>query len=363
MAGVIGRQNVATIRGTNGDDNLFGGLGNDVIYGGDGQDRLWGGLGNDWLIPGNGASQTVSGEAGIDTFVSDFAARQTAFFGSPTPVNPAVPGQSYTIDGIEAWEFADGRYTNNVQDIAAQVYRLYQGAFARVPDDYGLSFHVDRLTAQQLEQPGGASLEQIALDFTNSAEFTQRYGTLSDEAFVTQLYRNVLGREPDSPGLQGWLAVLPQIGRGGTLLGFSESTENVALTRAAFDAGLWVNDWKASQVMRMYDTVFGRLPDAPGLVGWDAALESGALDSRGMAEGFIASAEFQARYGGLDDRAFVTALYVNTLDRAPDAAGLEGWVNALPSIGRAGVVLGFSESLEHVALTSANMTDQGFLLG
>ncbi|MCI0756569.1 DUF4214 domain-containing protein [Teichococcus vastitatis] len=354
---------MATIRGTNNNDNLGGGPTNDILYGAAGEDRLFGGAGNDWLIPGPGAVQSVSGEAGIDTFVSDYAAAQTQFFASGPARNPAGPGQTYTVDGIEAWEFADGRYTADVQDIAAQVYRLYQAAFDRAPDDYGLSFHLDRLAAQQLEQPGGASLEQIALDFTNSAEFTATYGPLSDEAFVTQLYRNVLGRDPDSPGLQSWLAILPQIGRGGTLLGFSESAENVEQSRPTFDAGLWVNDWKASQVMRMYDTVFGRLPDADGLVFWDSALEAGTLDLRGIAEGFINSAEFQGRYGGLDDRAFVTALYENTLDREPDAAGLQGWLNALPSLGRGGVVLGFSESLEHVALTSANMTDQGFLLG
>ena len=44
----------------------------------------------------------------------------------------------------------------------------------------------------------------------------------------------------------------------------------------------------------------------------------------------------------------------NTLDRAPDQAGLDHWASALDAgVGRAEVVLAFSESAEHVVLTAA----------
>ena len=60
--------------------------------------------------------------------------------------------------------------------------------------------------------------------------------------------------------------------------------------------------------------------------------------------------------GSLDNRGFVTGLYRNALDREPDRAGLDGWVDLLDGgVARSDVVLGFSESAEHVALTAANI--------
>jgi len=67
-----------------------------------------------------------------------------------------------------------------------------------------------------------------------------------------------------------------------------------------------------------------------------------------VAGGFTGSAEFQAKYGALDDTQFVTLLYNNVLHRAPDPAGLSGWLNVLETGGtRTSVVIGFSESPEY----------------
>lgn len=44
---------------------------------------------------------------------------------------------------------------------------------------------------------------------------------------------------------------------------------------------------------------------------------------------FTHSTEFQAKYGQLDSAGFVTQLYKNVLDRAPDAAGQNNWINAI----------------------------------
>ena len=51
------------------------------------------------------------------------------------------------------------------------------------------------------------------------------------------------------------------------------------------------------------------------------------------------------------------ALYANTLDRAPDAAGRAFWVQQIESgrATRAQVVLGFSESAEHRTATLGNI--------
>ena len=75
-----------------------------------------------------------------------------------------------------------------------------------------------------------------------------------------------------------------------------------------------------------------------------------------LADAFTASAEFRAQYGGLADRQFADALYRNTLDRAPDQAGLDFWTGRLGAgVARADVVLAFSESREHIALTAPDI--------
>ena len=98
--------------------------------------------------------------------------------------------------------------------------------------------------------------------------------------------------------------------------------------------------------------MLGRLPDAPGLAFQASLLDSGVA-LRDVAAAFTRSPEFQAKYGALDDRQFVSNLYLNTLHRAAEPAGLDHWVAQLQGgASRSDVVLGFSESPEHIALTN-----------
>ena len=88
-------------------------------------------------------------------------------------------------------------------------------------------------------------------------------------------------------------------------------------------------------IVEMY-TILGRAPDQAGLNGWVHALEGGA-SLPGIALAFISSPEGQGIYGavptaatsGSVDTAFTTDLYENILGRAPDAGGLGYWVNQL----------------------------------
>jgi hypothetical protein len=87
---------------------------------------------------------------------------------------------------------------------------------------------------------------------------------------------------------------------------------------------------------------------------WTHALESGATLPQ-LAAGFIASNEFQQRYDSVHTSAdFISLLYQNVLDRAPDAQGLAYWVGALDHAGtpRADVLAFFSESPENQANTA-----------
>jgi pimeloyl-ACP methyl ester carboxylesterase len=109
-------------------------------------------------------------------------------------------------------------------------------------------------------------------------------------------------------------------------------------------------DGTAGQSYRLYEAAFDRAPDRAGLTYWVQRADGG-LDPRSIAASFVGSAEFQARYGAAaSNDAFVTALYANALDRAPDAGGLSFWVSQLAGgLSRADVLVAFSESAENQA--------------
>ncbi|MBM7046388.1 S-layer family protein [Rhizobium lusitanum] len=82
-----------------------------------------------------------------------------------------------------------------------EMYRLYHAIVGRDPDtagisDFGVAFNA------------GTTAVQLAAVMINSAEFTQKYGTLDNTQFVTLLYQNALGRAPEAAGLNGWLGAL-----------------------------------------------------------------------------------------------------------------------------------------------------------
>lgn len=74
-----------------------------------------------------------------------------------------------------------------------------------------------------------------------------------------------------------------------------------------------------------------------------------------LASLFTAAPEFQAKYGALDDAAFVAQLYRNALDREGEREGLDFWTAALEQhrAERSDIVVGFSESAEHAAKVTA----------
>ncbi|WP_161805710.1 DUF4214 domain-containing protein [Pseudoalteromonas sp. P1-9] len=99
------------------------------------------------------------------------------------------------------------------------VARLYLSAFLR-PGDY------NGLRAWQNRYEQGMSLEEIAERFTQSGEFSSRYGTLSNGDFVNLLYQNVFNRNADAGGYNYWVGRLNNgVSRGVMLASLSESRE------------------------------------------------------------------------------------------------------------------------------------------
>ena len=109
---------------------------------------------------------------------------------------------------------------------SGEMFRLYNAAFARFPDADGLKYWIDQFSS------GKNTRRVVAQSFLGSAEFTEKYGSnVSDETYVNNLYKNVLGRDADTEGLNYWVGNLSSglETRYEALLGFAESAENKAL--------------------------------------------------------------------------------------------------------------------------------------
>lgn len=107
----------------------------------------------------------------------------------------------------------------------------------------------------------------------------------------------------------------------------------------------------AGQAYRIYEAVLGRAPDKEGLGYWINDMDNG-VSLTTIAQGFIASKEFQDKYGANPPyETYVNLLYQNILGRAPDAEGLDYWLSNMRSgtNSPAVVLASFSEGYENKA--------------
>uniref|UniRef100_UPI0013008BF6 DUF4214 domain-containing protein n=1 Tax=Teichococcus vastitatis TaxID=2307076 RepID=UPI0013008BF6 len=296
-------------------ENAIGGDGNDWLTGNDlanrlqggrGNDRLEGGGGDDLLEPGRGVD-SADGGAGRDVLKLDGPFRAFASQRDGDALTLRSGGDAVVARNIEQADFVDGRLVLDQDDPIAQVYRLYDAAFNRAPDQGGLN-------AYAADVSRGRALADVAGGFVTSEEFALRYGPdLPNQGFVEQLYRNVLDREGDAAGIQNWTGALNGgASRAGVLVGFSESPEHQAILTPNIAAGLWDRSENAALVARLYDSVFARLPDLDGLSNWTGQLDRGGMAAGTVAENFLGSAEARLIYGPeLSSTELVNALYVN----------------------------------------------------
>ena len=128
----------------------------------------------------------------------------------------------FIIDDIkETFDQVTGLNTDS-----GKMFRLYNAAFKRLPDADGLKYWIDKYSSGENDE------RAVASSFLISDEFALRYGTdITDTTYVNTLYKNVLGRDADTSGLNYWLGQLNSGSetRYEVLLGFSESAENKAL--------------------------------------------------------------------------------------------------------------------------------------
>ncbi|WP_334187490.1 Ig-like domain-containing protein, partial [Noviherbaspirillum sp.] len=220
------------IPGSMNDEMLTGGTGDDTISGNAGNDSLVGSAGNDKLDGGEGLDSAI------------YTASRTNFVVTKTATGVTVSDSSGvegtdTLVNIERIRFTDQSVAFDVEGNAGKAYRLYKAAFDRVPDLPGLGWQIKAMD-------NGVSLAQIAQNFIDSPEFVSLYGqNIANANLVTELYRNVLHRQPEAEGFNHWMTILENktLSRAEVLFYFSESTENQKQTIELIGNGISYIDY------------------------------------------------------------------------------------------------------------------------
>ncbi|MBM2321388.1 MULTISPECIES: DUF4214 domain-containing protein [Marivita] len=186
--------------------NTFdGGLGQDILFGFGGNDRFTGGADDDTLFGGDGAGDTAvySGPQARYTVQIERDGVNVIDRSGAEGTDQLSEIETLSFGDNSAFNLADqvGIASLSAEEIATFV-ELYIAYFNRAPDAEGLNFWGSAFA-------NGYSLETIATLFLGQSETQQTYpDTLSNLDFATQVYNNVLGRDPDQGGLEFWVNLL-----------------------------------------------------------------------------------------------------------------------------------------------------------
>jgi hypothetical protein len=251
--------------GTDADDLLVGDSGNDSLSAGKGNDQL----------RGEGGSDKMDGGDGIDTAIFE---RSRASYKAETVLEDGITlwkvtdletGDVDELRNIEKLQFAESIVVGYINPVQTEVsldltgtpsvtYRVYRAAFARDPDLGGLGYwlsEMEKYLDPSLSPEQNPYLLAVAKSFVESNEFKDKYGdAVTNDVFVLNLYRNVLGRDPRvpdpvtgkiDPGYAYWLDVLNKnnASRSDVFVYFSESAENKAAVAQVIASGIEYVPW------------------------------------------------------------------------------------------------------------------------
>jgi hypothetical protein len=159
--------------------------------------------------------------------------------------------------GTSRWTMAmalatSAEYRGDVIGGAGAVQGFYEEYLHRASDTAGVNYWIGRMSR-------GTTFEQVRLAFVGSPEYFALYGNDPNRA-VPALYHDILGRAPDSAGLQYWV------------------THFNATTIAS--QILYSAEGRAQLVAGYYETYLGRAADAGGLGYWTQQILGGASDEQ-----------------------------------------------------------------------------------
>ncbi|NHZ32159.1 Ig-like domain-containing protein [Massilia rubra] len=161
------------------------------------------------------------------------------------------------------------------------------GVFMGNSGDYTIARHESYVAITPKDQPQHTALA-INLESLVFADTTIALEHRGEQSALAGLYKNVLGRQADYQGFEFWA----QAEKSGVTLGhialeIISSPEAQLLNKAPF------NGFIEHDLNLLYQSIFGRQSDAPGLAFWRAAMEQG-VSLEHVADEFLHSPEIAA---------------------------------------------------------------------
>ena len=204
--------------------------------------------------------------------------------------------QAHSI-GVVPWAWWD---VDASESVTNSRYSLYDGDFApRAPS--GTAYHAFL-----------SSLRAPLVDATT--------------AFILACYTDVLGRTP---------AV------GGSEVAFWRAALATGTPRSAVASGFTGSDeYRLQMIDAAYRDVLGRAAEPSGRTWWLNAMRAGLVQPDDAHRTFLTTTEFFTVAGGGTAEGYISALYADILDRAPEPTGVSFWTGALAASGRTAVVDG-----------------------
>ena len=241
-----------------------------------------------------------------------------------------------------------GQVETRAASTTGAVYGLYEALLDRAPDPLGLQSFTTAIQS-------GASLTDVANAILGSPEHAGRplAGAAYVESLYTGVL-NRSADAGGLAAFTG--ALVSGTSAAAVAVQIATSAEAQGVLQPAFDDGVYVPDAITAGVARLYHGVLGRAPDTTGLQAFSGVVRQGAtgagLDGAlkalaGVAGSFLSSTEYAGMRGGLPDAAFVDSLYVGALGRHAEAAGSAYWTGQLAQgVSRAVVATQIVESAE-----------------
>jgi hypothetical protein len=253
-----------------------------------------------------GATVESSAEVSDGAIVATGVAVNGFEFSSPTN----VPVATFThADGMEpaanfsaTIDWGDGSSSAGTVSLAGGVYTVSGSHMYTDERNYGVTVQIQDISGEDGDGSSAtvattaAILEQLLPDGSQ--------GT-ANQRFISELYRDLLGRQVDSGGLASWNADL----------GAGESRTEIAFQITQTTE--YIND----EVGRLYQQYLHREADPGGLSYYSSLMQAGATIEQ-VAAMIAASDEFFTDQGGGTNDGFLNAVYEDALDRPADPSGL-----------------------------------------
>lgn len=191
--------------------------------------------------------------------------------------------------------------TQNREKVTSFVTRLYENFLGREPEQAGLDAWVDALIT------GRGTAAKVVYGFVYSPEFQSN--PLTHEDYVTAMYETVFGRTPDEAGLKAWVSVLDKgCTRKKVLEGFLNSRE---MENQSIEMGVVAGKYRSDDVLdnntsltffinRFYEYALGRKASEAEMRGWVQALADEKIDGVRLAVEFLTSSEYRSNKKTVD---------------------------------------------------------------